>query len=448
MAEGDVNEPPVLTQYEHIDEDSESNSSLDANDMQDLSRMETDLKEHMSQIALQMKNSMSEMTTYMQQRFRDVDKRFENLDSQVQNTVRNTQSHDRVTSLSGVNENSNNMQFSTNAPAAPNTSSSNLSGGNNNQRPIFEPNMNRGDNSVKLKPQNFSGTSDDDFEDYLAQFNITAEINGWNYRQKSLYLANSPTGNARSLLSELNEIQRKDYSTLVQKLSARYGSENRAEVFRAQLKSRVKGKNESIAELSQAIKKLSRQAYPNANLDVIEALALDHFIDALTDSDIRLRIREIGPKSLTEAEAMAVRLEAHRIADRQRTRLVGKIEQEIPDNEPKKTQNQMSSINRNVDHLQQQVNDLYRNKYTLSQNVRNRNFNNNNSRQNRDNFRRATNAPGNRNNNFQRHNNTRHDQQYKGDNSNNYRNNQQSYGNQSRPGNEHQSNQGPRFRLN
>ena len=220
-------------------------------------------------------------------------------------------------------------------------------------------------------------------------------------------------------------------------------------MFRAQLKSRVKGKTESISELSQAIKKLSRQSYPNASLDVIEALALDHFIDALTESDIRLRIREVGPKSLTEAEAMAIRLEAHRIADRQRTRLVGKIEQEGSDGEQKRVQNQMSSINKNVDHLHRRVEDLYKDKNPSAQNTRNRNSHNYGNRQhtnNRDNFRRPANAP--RNNNFQRQNNFRRDQ-YRGDNPNNhYQSNQQFYGNHSHSGNGLQSNQGPRFRLN
>ena len=452
MAEGIVNDPPVLVGFDHTDEDNESNHSFDAENTQDLSRMETDLKEHMSQIALQMKNSMTEMTSHMQQRFRDVDRHLEKIDSQVHDNIRNIESRDRVTSLSGANENGNNMQqFSTTATAVNTTSSSNLSGQSNvsGQRPIFETNLGRGDNSVKLKPQSFSGTPGDDFEDYLAQFNITAEINGWNYRQKSLYLANSLTGNARSLLSELNEIQRKDYTCLVQKLSARYGFENRAEVFRAQLKSRVKGKTESISELSQAIKKLSRQSYPNASLDVIEALALDHFIDALTESDIRLRIREVGPKSLSEAEAMAIRLEAHRIADRQRTRLVGKIEQEGSDGEQKRVQNQMSSINKNVDHLHRRVEDLYKDKNPSTHNTRNRNSHNYSNRQhnnNSDNFRRPANAP--RNNNFQRQNNFRRDQ-YRGDNPNNhYQSNQQFYGNHSHSGNGLQSNQGPRFRLN
>ena len=57
----------------------------------------------------------------------------------------------------------------------------------------------------------------------------------------------------------------------MEKLTARFGSENRAEVFRAQLKARVNEKTESIVELAQAIKKLSRQAYPKASLDIIEA---------------------------------------------------------------------------------------------------------------------------------------------------------------------------------
>ena len=105
----------------------------------------------------------------------------------------------------------------------------------------------------------------------------------------------------------------------MQKLTVRYGSQHRAEVYRAQLKSKVKGKTESIVELAQSIRKLSRQAYPNASLEMIEILALDHFIDSLVDTDIPLRIREVGPKSLSEAETMAVRFEAHRIADRQRS---------------------------------------------------------------------------------------------------------------------------------
>jgi hypothetical protein len=184
-------------------------------------------------------------------------------------------------------------------------------------------NVSSNSHNLKMKPQPYGGK--DDLNDFLTQFEITAEINGWGYNEKSLYLASSLTNEARSLLSELNERERRDFDSLVEKLKTRFGSENKAEVYRIQLKTRVRNKGETIQELAQSIRKMTRQAYPSGSQDVVEALALDNFIDALSDSDIRLRLREVAPQNIFEAEKMAVRMEAHRIADRQRNKLVGHV---------------------------------------------------------------------------------------------------------------------------
>ena len=139
----------------------------------------------------------------------------------------------------------------------------------------------KGDHTqYKMKPQYFNVITD--FDEFLSKFEITCEINGWQYREKSLYLASCLTVDARSL-------------------------SNRSEIYRTQLKSKVKNKGESIPELAQAIKKLVRQAYTGVNKDVIETLAIDNFVDALTDSDIRLRVRQLGPKTLADAERTALR---------------------------------------------------------------------------------------------------------------------------------------------
>ena len=69
------------------------------------------------------------------------------------------------------------------------------------------------------------------------------------------------------------------------------------------------GKDESIPELAQMIRKLTRQAYANASSNLLDVLALDHFIDALTDADMRFRLREARPKNIAEAEIIAVRIE-------------------------------------------------------------------------------------------------------------------------------------------
>ena len=110
---------------------------------------------------------------------------------------------------------------------------------------------------------------------------------------------------------------------------------NRSELYRTQLKSRTRNRGETIPELAQAIKKLVRQAYPGVHKDVIETLAIDHFIDALTDSEIRLRIREFDSKTLADAERSALRLESHKNADKQRNRIVGQIETNTEKNNSK-----------------------------------------------------------------------------------------------------------------
>ncbi|MEW8544925.1 MAG: hypothetical protein AB2693_15470, partial [Candidatus Thiodiazotropha sp.] len=297
----------------------------------------------------------------------------------------------------------------------------------------------RVDNYVKLKPQNYAGN--DDFEDFLTQFEITSEINGWDYKAKSLYLANSLTGTARALLNELSAEQRRDYKSLVKKLTERYGSENRTEVFRSQLKSRVKGKGETTAELAQSVRKLTRQAYPKVSLNVIEALALDYFIDAIPETEIRMRLREVGPTTLAEAEKIAVRMEAHRIADKQRTRLVGKVEQDsqnTPLSSPNSVEQQITSISTRIDSLQKSV-------QNLAQQQSNRTQANYHNSQQRNNFNRGQNRPYNRN--F----NQRHFQPRGGNQAQNFQNNPsaQAPRNQVRPqGNMRQSSQGSGPRLN
>ncbi|CAC5381912.1 unnamed protein product [Mytilus coruscus] len=115
---------------------------------------------------------------------------------------------------------------------------------------------------VNMKPQPYDGT--DDIEEYLSQFQILAEVNGWDYNTMSLCLASSLKGGARAVLNELNEFKRRDFDNLVDALHNRFGSVHRSEIFRAQLQTRVRKDNESLSALSQDIKKMTRCAYPGA----------------------------------------------------------------------------------------------------------------------------------------------------------------------------------------
>ena len=65
---------------------------------------------------------------------------------------------------------------------------------------------------------------------------------------------------------------------------------------------------ETLPELGQSIRRLTNLAYPTAPGDVRDTLAKEQFIDALEDSDIRLRAKQARPLNLNDAIRHAVEL--------------------------------------------------------------------------------------------------------------------------------------------
>lgn len=184
------------------------------------------------------------------------------------------------------------------------TSSKNISNDDQNQAISQSDSLS---SNVKMRPVKYDGL--EDWEEYLSLFEILADINKWDDNAKGLYLASSLTGAARSILSDLTQDERRNYSRLKLVLSRKFGSAYKAEMYRAKLQSRFRQTSESISEFASSIMKLTRQAYPKADLQLLDTLAVDYFIDALEDSDIRLRLRQSQPESITQAETLAIRLE-------------------------------------------------------------------------------------------------------------------------------------------
>ena len=78
----------------------------------------------------------------------------------------------------------------------------------------------------------------------------------------------------------------RNYEALTEALEARFVSQHRTEMYRAQLRCRLRGHEEMLPELFQAVQRLACQAYPAAPSSLQDTLARDHFIDALPDSDV------------------------------------------------------------------------------------------------------------------------------------------------------------------
>jgi hypothetical protein len=91
------------------------------------------------------------------------------------------------------------------------------------------------------------------------------------------------------------------YGFWFEALKSRFGSTHRSEVFRAELQTRVHFKNETLPELAQAIRKLTRSAFPCTPPVVRDTLALYYFIGDIPESEIRLHFVQQRTGTPTQA---------------------------------------------------------------------------------------------------------------------------------------------------
>ena len=117
------------------------------------------------------------------------------------------------------------------------------------------------------------------------------------------------TGAAAQLLWDDPSCQ--NYEQLVLKLNQRFGEENQAECFRAKLKVRKQGKDESLSSLMQDIRRMMILAYPDSSSELGKIMAKDCFLDAILDKSLSLKVREHSPADLDAAFQLAVKFEAY-----------------------------------------------------------------------------------------------------------------------------------------
>ena len=170
------------------------------------------------------------------------------------------------------------------------------------------------------RPPPYDGRSP--WDAYRTQFQMLSTVNGWSTEEKAAYLAVSLKWAAVNVLNGIPADQLYDYDTLLAALEARFGNGHQAELNRMKLKNRVRKREEGLTELAEDVEKLIRLAYPDADPAMMEVLGIDHFIDALHEEELRLKVRQSRPKTMRGAVQTALELESFHLASRQRPRPV------------------------------------------------------------------------------------------------------------------------------
>ncbi|VDI79260.1 Hypothetical predicted protein [Mytilus galloprovincialis] len=182
-----------------------------------------------------------------------------------------------------------------------------------------------GSNDVKIKPSKYDGNTS--WMDYLAHFEMCTLINMWSKHQTGLYLAVSLIGQAQAVLGDLPKEKRQIFSDLVYALEERFAPPCQTELHWVQFKKCRQKASDTLPGLGQSVRRLSNLAYPTAPLELRDTLAKEQFIDALVDSEMRLRIKQSRPKGLNNAIQLAVELEAYNTTESKTLKGMGHVRQ-------------------------------------------------------------------------------------------------------------------------
>ncbi|KAJ8909983.1 hypothetical protein NQ315_013575 [Exocentrus adspersus] len=148
---------------------------------------------------------------------------------------------------------------------------------------------------------------------YLRQFE--AVVRNWREEDKATSLIAALRGEALEVLRTIPEAST-NYAMLTSALERRYGDAHLHHVYQAQLRSRRQRFEETLQQYEADISRMVNQAYPTALAEVIEQLSVSSFIEGLRDPEIGQLVRLARHKTISEALAQALEIEAAKQASR------------------------------------------------------------------------------------------------------------------------------------
>ena len=146
--------------------------------------------------------------------------------------------------------------------------------------------------------------------EYLAHFDMCRRANGWSNAQAGLFLGLSLTGKARRLLTGRETASAEGYMHLRAALIARFQPANQSAMYKALLRAKERGKGDCLQSHAEDVERLTRLAYPNADVGTIDVMAKDRFIESLKDAQLQQWVHQGKAETLVEAVQSALHAEA------------------------------------------------------------------------------------------------------------------------------------------
>ncbi|UYV76815.1 hypothetical protein LAZ67_14002092 [Cordylochernes scorpioides] len=194
--------------------------------------------------------------------------------------------------------------------------------------PVFQQENNNSGRPL-VKVPTFDGQSS--WTSFKTQFDVDAQANGWNVRDKASFLAAALRGPAVDVLQMIPEQLRLDFNSLIDTLYFRYGEEHYQQLHVVKFKNILQEKKESLQDLANDIRRLARLAFPSCPSETQDFMAQQQFIDAIGDPETQKFARLSTATTLQETLVQAMKHEAAQQASRGSYRMARQVKMENPE---------------------------------------------------------------------------------------------------------------------
>ncbi|KAJ8923891.1 hypothetical protein NQ315_006667 [Exocentrus adspersus] len=152
-------------------------------------------------------------------------------------------------------------------------------------------------------------------EDMKTVRQYEAVVHNWREEDKATSLIAALRGEALELLRTIPEAS-SNYVTLISALERRYRDAHLQHVYQAQLRSRRRRFEETLQQYEADISRIVNLACPTVPAEVIKQLSVSSFIEGLIDPEIGHLVRLARHRTISEALAHALEIEAVKEASR------------------------------------------------------------------------------------------------------------------------------------
>jgi hypothetical protein len=149
---------------------------------------------------------------------------------------------------------------------------------------------------------------DSDLSIFKRQCEIISLHNHWTDQILCIQIITKLKQKAAEILKLFPDIRQVTLRELWNALESRFGNEMQSDTARQQLSVYKQKKDQTFSHLSMEIQRLVFLAYPNGNEQIRDDIALEHFMKAISNQNLRFQVKLLAPQSILDAKNHAERI--------------------------------------------------------------------------------------------------------------------------------------------